>query len=52
MEDIGKLLTYIMEGMQHTFNVYGHEVSLWMIFMFTIVAGIVAGFIGGLLNGD
>lgn len=50
MEKLGTLLNYIMQGMQKEFNIYGHEISLWQIYMFVIVASILAAFIGGFLS--
>ena len=52
MENIGVLLYLIMEGMKRTFVIYGHETSLWEIFLFTAVGTMVCCFIGGIIRGD
>ena len=52
MEAIGKLFTYIVEGMKREFVIYGHTISLWQIYLFVIVASILCMFIGELIKGD
>lgn len=49
MENIGNLLYLIMQGMQREFDIYGHTISLWQIFMFVIVSSIVCKIIRGLI---
>ena len=52
MENLGKLLNCIMHGMQKEVDVYGHDISLWQIYMFVIVASILAAFIGGIFRDE
>ena len=52
MEAIGILLEAIMNGMKTPFVIYGYEISLWQIFLFTAIGGALCSFIGGLINGD
>lgn len=52
MEQFGQLMENIYIGMQKTVLIYGHEFSLWQLFMFTMVGSIVCWFIGELINGD
>ena len=50
MEAIGKLFQYIMEGMKTEFTVYGHTLSWWQVFVFTVVIGILGLIIGGIIS--
>lgn len=51
MERIGQLLLAIIDGMKQEFTVYGYDISLWQIFMFTVVGGIIMSLIGGFFSG-
>lgn len=51
MHAIGQLLLALVEGMQHEFNIYGYDISLWQIFMFTCVGSIIMILIGGIFSG-
>lgn len=52
MENIGKLLMLIIEGMKQSIYVYGYEISMWEIFLFSIIAGIICQIIGGIINDE
>lgn len=52
MENVGRLLNMIFDGMKQEFVIYGFSISWWQIFIFTIVGSILAYFIGGFLSGD
>lgn len=51
MEFFGNLINYIYEFMQQSFEVYGFEISMWQIFLFTTVGTILIEFIGGIISG-
>ena len=51
METIGIYFDMLVEFMKQEYMIYGYTFSYWQIFMFVIVAGIVAGFIGEFFNG-
>lgn len=38
MENVGRLLQMCMEGMNHTFYIYGYPISMWQIYIFEFVA--------------
>lgn len=50
MESLGRLFEAIINGMKQEFVVYGHTFSWWQVFVFTIVAFIVADIIGGIIG--
>lgn len=50
MEDFGKLINAVIQGMKMEFTIYGYDISFWQIFIFGIVASILCVLIGGLLK--
>lgn len=52
MDNIRIFLKMIMTGMQHEFNVYGYNISLWKIFVSMTLVNIFMAIIGGVLHGD
>lgn len=50
MEKFGELMGYLVEFFKREYLIYGYEISFWEIFMFTMVGGIIFGFIGGFFN--
>lgn len=52
MEYIGILFSHIVAGMQHEVNIYGYDISLWQIYLFYIVASVLALLLGGIFSGD
>lgn len=52
MEAFGNLMEAIYIGLQKTVIIYGHEISLWQVFMFTLVGSILCSFIGELIDGE
>lgn len=51
MEILGQLFSAIMEGMQYPLNIYGHEISLWQVFVFAVIGGLLCELIGGFFSG-
>lgn len=52
MESIGRLLKECMNGLKQEFVIYGHSVSWWQIFVFTIIASLLAYVITGIIFDD
>ena len=52
MEHIGVFFQLIMALFKIEVDVYGYTISMWQIYLFTLVGGIVLHFIGGFFNGD
>ena len=50
MECVGKFLEAILNGMKMEFVIYGHDISMWQIFVFVIVASIITTIIGGFIS--
>lgn len=49
ISDFGALITAVVEVFQIEFTIYGYTFSMWEVFLFDVVAGIVAWAIGKLL---
>lgn len=46
MEVIGQLMDATLNVFQIEFNIYGYTISLWQVFLFTAVTGIIGWAIG------
>lgn len=51
MEDFGAMLTATLEIFQIDFTLYGFTFSFWDVFKWSIVAGLLIWFLGGLFGG-
>ena len=52
ISDLSALLSWIVDLFSVEFTIYGFTFSMWQVFLFDIVAAIVAWFIGKLLLDD
>lgn len=52
MEQFGELMGYIYEFFKCEYIIYGHPISMWQIYVFTIAGTLIMEFIGGMLSGD
>lgn len=43
-------MNVILNGFNMPFTIYGFQLSFWDIFLWSIIGGIVAAFIGGMLK--
>lgn len=50
MEYVGRFLEAILSGLKMEFVIYGHAISMWQIYVFIIVAGIITTIIGGFIS--
>lgn len=50
--DLGALLSWILELFQYEFTIYGVTFSMFDVFAFSIVAGIIGWFLGRLFFDD
>ena len=52
MEIFGSILSVTLELFRHDINVFGFTFSFWEVFVFSLVAGVLAYVIGGFFSGD
>lgn len=52
MEIMQSWLTAVLSVFQVPFTLYGFTFSLWDVFLWSLVAGLLFAFIGGTFNGD
>ncbi len=52
MELFGQLLTMVLDLLQVEFTIFGFTFSFWQVFVFDIVAGIVAWILSEVFLGD
>lgn len=52
MGNISRLFNAIIEGMQYPLDIYGHEISLWQVFVFVVIGGLLCELIGGFISGE
>lgn len=52
METIQAWLIAVLNVFQVQFTLYGFTFSLWDVFLWSLVAGLLFAFIGGLFNGE
>lgn len=51
MEDIKRLFDAVIDLMKIPFTIYGFTISLWSIFVWVLVAGVVIWIIGKIFGG-
>lgn len=52
MADIATLFSYIIQLFQLEFTLYGFTFSLWEVFVFSLIAGLIAWLLGEVFLGD
>lgn len=52
ISDLARLFSAVLEAFQIEFTIYGFTFSLWQVFCFDIVAGLVAWGIGKVFFND
>lgn len=50
MEILANYFAVIVQGLQMPFTVYGFTFSFWDLIVFSVIASILAGFIGRLMD--
>ena len=52
MEYVGQLLSFVFEIFKLPLDIFGHQISFWQIFVYTVVASVILGFVGEAFLGD
>lgn len=52
MEDMKSVISATLAVFKVEFTIFGFTLSMWDVFLWSIVAGVILGFIGGLFSHD
>ena len=52
MEYVGQLLSVVLHIFRIPLDIFGYQISFWQVFVYTVVASVVLGFVGEAFLGD